>query len=189
MHIFYSVLMPNSCNLRIGRFSLNNGMYLATFATKKRESLFKEFDIARIVVRRINSSLFADTLAFVVMPDHVHWLIQLKTCRTLSQTVQAAKISCTRSINRRLSRKGTIWQPGFHDHALRNEEALKEIARYVVANPVRAKLVKKVGDYPHWDAIWINNSCTVVEPKKAIEILDKANQGRINKTKSRAREW
>ena len=175
---------PHGKNLRIGRFSLNHGMYLATFVTKKREPFFREFMFARIVVRHINSSHLADTLAYVVMPDHVHWLIQLKTCKTLSQTVQAVKISCTRSINRRINRKGTIWQAGFHDHAIRNEEAIKEIARYVVANPVRAKLVKKVGDYPHWDAIWINNSRTAITPKKAIEILDKAKEKRSNNTEA-----
>jgi hypothetical protein len=29
------------------------------------------------------------------------------------------------------------------------------LARYVVANPVRAGLVQRVGQYPHWDAIWL----------------------------------
>lgn len=54
-----------------------------------------------------------------------------------------------------LSRQGRLWQPGFHDHAVRREESLEAIARYIVANPLRAGLVKKVGDYPLWDAIWV----------------------------------
>jgi hypothetical protein len=29
------------------------------------------------------------------------------------------------------------------------------MARYVVANPLRAGLVKRLGDYPLWDAIWL----------------------------------
>ncbi len=29
------------------------------------------------------------------------------------------------------------------------------IARYIVANPLRAGLVKKLGDYPYWDSIWL----------------------------------
>jgi REP element-mobilizing transposase RayT len=58
-------------------------------------------------------------------------------------------------INRLLGRRGRIWQKGFHDHAIRKEEDLRAVARYVVANPVRAGLVQSVRDYPHWDARWI----------------------------------
>ena len=48
-----------------------------------------------------------------------------------------------------------ISQAGYYDHALRQEEDMQKIARYIVANPIRAGLVNKVGDYPHWDAIWL----------------------------------
>ena len=154
--------MAQSRNLRKGRFSVSYGIYLATFATKKRLPLFDDLFLARIVVRFVNSSPYADTLAYVVMPDHVHWLLQLRTAKPLSQVVQSVKILCTKSINVKIEGKGTIWQVGFHDHALRNEGALKEIARYVVANPIRARLVKSVKDYPHWDAVWVNNAEAVI---------------------------
>ena len=45
--------------------------------------------------------------------------------------------------------------PGFHDHALREEENLLHAARYIVANLKRAGLVQRVSDYPYWDAIWL----------------------------------
>ncbi|TXL18578.1 hypothetical protein BMR04_00075 [Methylococcaceae bacterium HT3] len=48
-----------------------------------------------------------------------------------------------------------LWQDGYHDHAVRKEEDLLQIARYIIANPLRAGLVKKVADYPLWDAIWL----------------------------------
>jgi hypothetical protein len=32
---------------------------------------------------------------------------------------------------------------------------LQSVARYIVANPLRAGLVKHLGDYPLWDAIWL----------------------------------
>ena len=43
----------------------------------------------------------------------------------------------------------------FHDHALRANEDLRQAARYVIANPIRAGLVRRVGDYPFWNAIWV----------------------------------
>jgi hypothetical protein len=48
-----------------------------------------------------------------------------------------------------------ICQSGCHDRAIRQEENLPSVARYVVSNPVRAGLVVRTGQYPHWDAIWV----------------------------------
>ena len=170
---------PHSNQLRKGRFSVKFGIYLATFVTKKRKPLFSDLYLARKVIRNLNKSHYADTLAFVVMPDHVHWLLQLRTSKTLSQVIQAAKITCTKSINKEIDGKGTIWQPGFHDHALRSEEALKPIARYVVANPIRANLVRSVKDYPHWDAVWINNEDVVISSEIKV-VPEKPPNMRVN---------
>ena len=43
---------------------------------------------------------------------------------------------------------GRLWQPRFHDHVVRVEEALFAICEYVVLNPVRAGLVEEAADYP-----------------------------------------
>jgi putative transposase len=32
---------------------------------------------------------------------------------------------------------------------------MRAIARYVVANPLRAGLAGTIGDYPYWDAVWL----------------------------------
>ncbi|MFO1311380.1 MAG: hypothetical protein U1F41_04875 [Burkholderiales bacterium] len=50
---------------------------------------------------------------------------------------------------------GGLWQRGFHDHALRREEDIVDVARYVVANPLRAGLVGRIGDYPFWNCAWL----------------------------------
>jgi len=91
----------------------------------------------------------ASTLAFVLMPDHLHWLMRLTNERQLSEVVGTIKSVSAHLLNEK------IWQAGFHDHALRKEEDIEGTARYIVANPLRAKLVDKIGDYPHWDAIWL----------------------------------
>lgn len=65
------------------------------------------------------------------------------------------KARSSQSINQHLGRTGRFWQKRYHDHALRKEDNLKQMARYVVANPLRAGLVKRLGDYPLWDAVWL----------------------------------
>ncbi|MGZ8258318.1 MAG: REP-associated tyrosine transposase [Methylotenera sp.] len=90
-----------------------------------------------------------NTLAFAVMPDHIHWLFQLNQNQSLSKLIQSTKSISAHAIG------SEIWQTGFYDHAVRKDEDIQTIARYVVANPIRAGLVTNVGDYPHWDAMWI----------------------------------
>jgi len=57
--------------------------------------------------------------------------------------------------HRRGNAPKAIWQAGYHDHALRKEEDIRDVARYIVMNPVRAGLVRSVREYPLWDAKWL----------------------------------
>jgi REP element-mobilizing transposase RayT len=114
--------------------------------------VFDDFPNARTLIGVLRDQQrleHAKTLAFVVMPDHLHWLMQLGPQVTLSVCMRNVKTLSALRIGR------PIWQNGFHDHAIRQEEDLPSVARYVVSNPVRAGLVVKTGQYPHWDAIWV----------------------------------
>jgi len=46
----------------------------------------------------------------------------------------------------------------FFDHALRVDEDLRRIARYIVANPLRSKLVPRIEEYSLWDAVWLEET-------------------------------
>ncbi|VAX11433.1 Transposase and inactivated derivatives [hydrothermal vent metagenome] len=74
---------------------------------------------------------------------------------SLSKIIRTLKGRSAHHINQTIQRKGSLWQPGFHDHALRMEEDRVQVARYIVANPLRARLVKKIGQWPHWDSVWL----------------------------------
>ena len=146
---------PHAKNLRKGRVSLENQIYLVTFVTAKRKHRFINLFCARLMVNTLKNCTQAETLAFVIMPDHVHWMLQLKGDAKLSSIVQVVKSVSAHALNRQLERHGSIWQKGFHDHALRREEGIRHAARYIIANPVRAGLVESVRDYSHWDAVWV----------------------------------
>jgi putative transposase len=144
--------------LRKGRVSEPGRAYLITAVTAHRTPLFSDFGAARAVVSSLSKSdrlERSDTLAFVVMPDHVHWLMQLRS-NNLSGVVGSVKASAARTINLLRGTAGiACWQTGFHDHALRSDAVLADTARYIVANPLRAGLVARLADYPHWDAVWL----------------------------------
>jgi REP element-mobilizing transposase RayT len=133
--------------------SLPGHYYLLTTVTLKRKPLFKDLFAGRCLVRELNAA-DARTLAFVVMPDHVHWLIELRST-PLPRIMQAMKSRSAIAINKLLHRTGAVWQDGYHDHALRRDEGVRAAARYTVANPLRVRLADDIGDYPLWDAIWL----------------------------------
>jgi len=144
--------------LRKGRFSGRNQIYHISTATAGREQFFMAFQHARIVVQSVRREDLAGntkTLAFVVMPDHIHWLLQLTGGRSLSVCVNTMKSFAARAINKSSGRHGRLWQKGFFDRAMRRDEDLAAVARYIVANPLRAGIVGSVWEYPHWDAIWL----------------------------------
>lgn len=139
--------------LRKGRHSEPGQAYLVTAVSRDRQRLFTDHRLGRLVVREIAQAP-VDTLVWVLMPDHLHWLFQLRG-QPLAEVVGAMKSRSAQAINRALSRQGPVWQKGYHDHGVRLEEDLCELARYVVANPLRAGLVERIGDYPLWDAAWL----------------------------------
>ncbi|WP_018872891.1 transposase [Thioalkalivibrio sp. ALJ16] len=144
-----------SHRLRLGRVSERGRIYLVTAVCADRYAWFSQFEHGRCCVHALRElEGEADTLCFVVMPDHLHWLMQLEV-GSLSRVVQKVKGSTTRRIGQLSGRPCRVWQPGFHDRALRREEDLQAVARYVVANPLRAGLVGNLGDYPLWDAVWL----------------------------------
>lgn len=155
---------PHSKDLRKGRYSQHNQSYLVTSVTYQRQKIFANFYLGRIIVlamRHQHELGNVESLAFVVMPDHFHWLFTLQNDNTLAKVMQQVKGSSSALIQKSRREREDIllhkalWQNGYHDHALRTEEDLQHIARYIVANPLRAGLVNKIGDYPLWDAVWL----------------------------------
>lgn len=145
-------------HLRQGRISLPGPVYFLTTTTCERRPLFVDFASARLVInemRRLHESALVASLAWVVMPDHVHWLLALGHSHSLAIVVKLLKGRTALAVHRRAGRHGPIWQPGYFAHAVRESEDLTGIARYVVANPVRKRIVARIADYPHWDAIWV----------------------------------
>ena len=77
---------------------------------------------------------------FLLMPDHCHTLVSLAAEVSLSETVRSFKRVTAKTA-------GIKWQRGFFDHRLRSDESSSEKYEYILANPVRAGLVRegKVG--------------------------------------------
>ena len=144
--------------LRKGRFSESNQIYFVTTVTHRRNQLFNDFNSARIVIntmKNLDESGYVNSLSWVLMPDHLHWLFQLGDKITLPSVMKRIKAISARSINHKLNRQGQVWQRSYYDQGIRCDEDVKQLSRYIIANPLRAGLVKEIGEYSYWDAVWI----------------------------------
>lgn len=133
-------------------------LYHITTCTKDRHPHFIDSACARLIIREmcaLHDEGSVSSLAWVLMPDHLHWLFALGHSDSLDQVLKRLKGRTGQLLMRRGQRPGPVWQPGYHDRALRSEEDVQAVARYIVANPLRAGLVSLIGDYPWWDAVWL----------------------------------
>lgn len=141
-------------DLRKGRVSQSGLVYHITTVTQNRTAYFSSLDKGRKVVQQLmalQAEGKAETLCYMLMPDHLHWLMVLHEGK-LSEAVQLLKGRSAHAIGQ------AVWQANYFDHAVRQDEELRKMARYIVANPLRANLVERIGDYSLWDAIWLDDA-------------------------------
>jgi putative transposase len=85
--------------------------------------------------------------AFVIMPDHLHLLIT--PFEALEKSLQLLKGGFSYRAKRELDWSGEIWQPGFTEHCVRDEEDWLNHVEYIRQNPVRARLTDNPALYPY----------------------------------------
>ena len=144
--------------LRKGRVNHAWGIYHLTAVVAGREPVFADRRAAFAACRCFanpETLREARLLAWVLMPDHAHWLIQIGEEGSVQESACRLKSLAARAANHALGRHGRLWTHAYHDHALRRDEDVLVAARYIIANPLRAGLVERICDYPYWDSLYM----------------------------------
>jgi putative transposase len=80
---------------------------------------------------------------FLLMPDHLHALLSFPpTGKPLRVIVSKWKEWTAKEL-------GIVWQRDFFEHRLRNDESRREKADYILANPVRKRLVARPEEWKY----------------------------------------
>jgi putative transposase len=105
-----------------------------------------------------------DLSAFVIMPNHYHWLFRPREewvaslvptdpprspRERISYSIQRYSAN---QCNRLLGRQGQFWQHESYDHWVRDLDELERIIHYIENNPVRAGLCRTAAEWPHSSA-------------------------------------
>lgn len=89
-----------------------------------------------------------ELITYCFMPDHLHLLIGgVVEDACMKRFARIAKQYSGYRFKQRTDRR--LWQPSYYDPVLRDEDDTWSIARYIVENPLRAKLAVSADQYPH----------------------------------------
>ena len=124
-------------------------------------------NIAKETIKQLHKydGKWYDLIAYCIMPNHVHFLIDtrlqlekfnfddeviIKNYTPLYKIIQRIKGASARHSNLLLDREGiSFWQRDYFDYFIRNNQEFQRIMAYILENPVKANLVKNWEDFPH----------------------------------------
>jgi carbamoylphosphate synthase large subunit/REP element-mobilizing transposase RayT len=87
--------------------------------------------------------------SFIVMPNHVHVIVQPTTGYALSHILHTWKSFSAHAVNKALGRTGDLWMEESHDRIVRDWESLINYRSYIAANPQKANL--RNGGFVFWE--------------------------------------
>jgi REP element-mobilizing transposase RayT len=136
---------------RLEQIFTTSPLYFVTFCTHERHQFLARDEVHTAFVlfaKRAESHFNIAVARYVIMPDHIHLFIRGDCNFRLGTWIGALKQTLAKAA--KLSRaEGQIWEEGFFDHVLRNDESYSQKWNYVRENPVRAGLVKSAADWPY----------------------------------------
>jgi len=124
--------------------------YFVTTKTWQGRSVFQVCENAEILIESVIRYRDAASYLlheFVVMPDHLHLILTPAGDTTLEKAMQLIKGGSSHAIHQRRGSKLQIWQPGFHEESIHDQDDYMRKAEYIRVNPVNAHLVDRPEDW------------------------------------------
>lgn len=145
------------------RIQFAGALYHITHRGNERRSIFLDnkdketfLDLLSFVIDRFDWRCYA----YVLMPNHYHFIIETPK-GNLSRGMMQLNSIYTQRFNRRYKRVGHLFQGRFKSILVEKEPYLLELSRYVVLNPVRARLVTLLGEWK-----WSSYNATIGKAPK-----------------------
>jgi len=151
--------MPKDLKRRIGQGDL----HFITFTCYQRRALLESVRARNLAVRilgEVRARYRFALLGYVIMPEHVHVLIN-EAClpakviqvfkQRVSRRMRGKKRRCTGQLALRFTGEAELrrfWQRRYYDFNVYSEKKLREKLDYIHMNPVREKLAQHPRDWP-----------------------------------------
>jgi putative transposase len=127
------------------RYQQTGNFHFITFSCYHRRPYLGRVstrNLFEMALERIRKRYGFVVLGYVVMPEHIHLLVNEPQIGTLGRAIQALKLSAT--VRQQTS---SFWQPRYYDFNVWNPEKTVEKLRYMHRNPLKRGLVAKPEDW------------------------------------------
>ena len=124
-------------------------IFFVTICTKDRKKVLNNSITHKALVRAWRSADQWLVGRYMIMPDHIHLFCSPTTVQSCSMAawIQFWKSQTTKTLPSFGS--GSLWQASFWDRQLRSTDSYSQKWDYVSANPVRAGLADRTGEWPY----------------------------------------
>jgi putative transposase len=139
------------------RFHESGQSHFVTFCCYHRRPLFKSSEAKQTfesALERVRRSFGFSVYGYVVMPEHVHLLVEEPQNESLADALKSLK----QGVSRRLIGDAEhFWQKRYYDFNVRNREQFVEKLRYIHRNPVKRGLCERPEDW-QWSSFLQHSS-------------------------------
>jgi len=182
------VLLVTNLKVKQQKQPMEPGKYYHLYThANGSENLFRSAENYHYFLKQYEKYIapIAETMAYCLMPNHIHFLLRLKYSsetketratdnpikkRNVTQPFSNLFNSYTKAYNKRYDRMGSLFIPNFKRKEITADHYLTNVIVYIHLNPVRHGFVKSPDSWS-WSSYTsiLTNSRYLVQPEQVIE--------------------
>jgi putative transposase len=134
-------------------FGSNHYYHVFNRGVNKQAIFFEEdhFSICLRLIHKYLSVYSVKLFTWCLMPNHYHFILWTELENGISRFVQVVFNAYVQSLNKRIERKGPLFEGRFKHVLIDEQTYLMQLCRYIHLNPVKAGLVQKPGEWAFSD--------------------------------------
>jgi REP element-mobilizing transposase RayT len=137
---------------RVPRIYLEGALYYVTSRGLQGQNIFsdkEDYLMYEELLSKYKSLHGFKLFAFILLPAHIHLLVETKPETTLSEIMHNITSAYIKYYNKKYSRQGHLFRGRFRAIPIEKETYLLKLTRYMHLNPGQLKLVDEAGQYPY----------------------------------------
>ncbi len=100
------------------------------------------------LMKKYSAKYQINILAYSLMNNHFHLFVnQTKDNLTITEFIKSVLISYVKAINKKYERSGTLFESKTKSKIIEDESYFLWVIKYILENPVKAKIVNRIEDY------------------------------------------